>query len=64
MCNGCPEEFVTYIDYCKNLKFEQKPDYMYLRKLFKELFISEGYELDYVYDWILIPVVTFHLFKF
>ena len=39
------------------MEFKEKPDYMYLKKLFKELFVNEGYELDYVYDWILMPIV-------
>lgn len=37
--------------YCRNLKFEEKPDYNYLRKEFKDLFNRRGYEYDYVYDW-------------
>jgi casein kinase 1 len=54
LCRGCPQEFITYISYCKNLKFEEKPDYSYLRRIFKDLFFSEGYEYDYVYDWTLL----------
>eukprot|EP01017_Pseudomicrothorax_dubius_P037611 TRINITY_DN5535_c0_g1_i6.p1 TRINITY_DN5535_c0_g1~~TRINITY_DN5535_c0_g1_i6.p1 ORF type:complete len:164 (+),score=50.73 TRINITY_DN5535_c0_g1_i6:64-555(+) len=34
----------------------EKPDYNYLRKLFKELFLREAYEFDFVYDWILLPM--------
>jgi hypothetical protein len=37
--------------YCRELKFEEKPDYTYLRRMFKDLFNSMGYEQDYVYDW-------------
>lgn len=44
------------MDYVKNLKFEEKPDYTYLKKIFKERFVKEGNEFDYVYDWILIPI--------
>jgi hypothetical protein len=40
----------------KNLKFDEKPDYTYLKKIFKERFVKEGFEYDYVYDWILIPL--------
>jgi molybdopterin converting factor small subunit len=29
-----PEEFNKYLTYCRNLKFEEKPDYSYLKKLF------------------------------
>jgi casein kinase 1 len=53
LCKGLPIEFSTYLNYCRTLKFEDKPDYSYLRKMFKELFIREGLELDYMYDWTL-----------
>ena len=33
------------------MRFDEKPDYPYLRKLLKDLFVRSGYELDYVYDW-------------
>ena len=47
---------MQYLNYTKGLKFEDKPDYSFLKKLFKERFVKEGYEHDYVYDWILIPM--------
>mmetsp|Transcript_6038 Transcript_6038/g.5382 ORF Transcript_6038/g.5382 Transcript_6038/m.5382 type:complete len:168 (+) Transcript_6038:751-1254(+) len=53
LCKTLPIEFSTYLNYCRTLRFEDKPDYGYLRKMFKELFIREGYELDYMYDWTL-----------
>jgi len=51
LCKGFPNEFVTYLSYCRNLKFEDKPDYNYLKNLFKDLFTKSGFELDYQYDW-------------
>ena len=51
-------EFATYLTYCKSLRFEDRPDYGYLRKLFKELLIREGYEYDYVYDWTLVDKIA------
>jgi len=51
LCKGLPTEFVTYLTYCRNLRFEDKPDYVYLRNLLKDLFIKSGYELDYQFDW-------------
>lgn len=33
------------------LRFEDRPDYAYLRRLFKELFSKEGYENDGIFDW-------------
>jgi len=54
LCKGFPHEFVTYLSYCKNLKFEEKPDYNYLRNLFKDLCIKSGYTVDYMFDWALL----------
>lgn len=51
LCKGFPAEFVTYLTYCRNLKFDEKPDYSFLKGLFKELFVKSGFECDYVYDW-------------
>ena len=34
LCEGLPEEFIDYIKYCRNLEFEQEPNYNYLRNLF------------------------------
>ena len=42
---------MTYLKYCKNLKFEDRPDYNYLRRIFREQFLKCGYEHDFVFDW-------------
>lgn len=42
------------MNYCRNLKFEEKPDYSYLKKLFKDLMLKNGFECDYAYDWTII----------
>lgn len=51
LTKGYPEEFAIYMNYCRSLKFEEKPDIGYLRKLFKDLFYRMGYEYDFVFDW-------------
>ena len=51
LCSGLPVEFARFLTYCKSLHFEDKPDYAYLRKLLKTLFLREGYKYDDVYDW-------------
>lgn len=53
LTRGLPEEFNTYLQYCRNLKFEEKPDYNYMRKIFKDLMYKNGYDYDYKYDWVL-----------
>lgn len=52
LCKGYPVEFTTYLNYCRALRFEDKPDYNYLRRLFKELFSREGFDPDAAFDWI------------
>lgn len=49
---GQPEEFSKYLQYCRNIMFEEKPDYNYLRGLFKGCMARNGYEYDGRYDWI------------
>lgn len=37
LCKGFPQEFVKYFNYVKNLKFEEKPDYNFLKRMFQDL---------------------------
>ncbi|KAE8685044.1 Casein kinase I isoform epsilon [Hibiscus syriacus] len=54
LCKSYPSEFVAYFHYCRSLRFEDKPDYSYLKRLFRDLFIREGYQFDYIFDWTLL----------
>ena len=54
LCMGYPKEFAIYLNYVRQLKFKEIPDYKYLRKLFKDLFIKKGYKNDSIFDWNLI----------
>jgi casein kinase 1 len=36
------QEFVTYFQYVRSLKFDEKPDYAFLRRMFRDLFAKEG----------------------
>ncbi|KAL3532641.1 hypothetical protein ACH5RR_006162 [Cinchona calisaya] len=51
LCRGYPTEFASYFHYCRSLRFEDKPDYAYLKRIFRDLFIHEGFQFDYVFDW-------------
>ena len=55
-------EFATYINYCRSLRFEEKPDYGYLRQLIRNLFHRQGFSYDYVFDWNAIKEVSFSFF--
>lgn len=45
LCRGYPPEFASYFHYCRSLRFDDKPDYAYLKRLFRDLFIREGFFL-------------------
>jgi serine/threonine protein kinase len=51
LCKGYPSEFRSYFEYCRSLRFEDRPDYAYLKRLFKELFYRKGYQYDNMFDW-------------
>ncbi|KAI0488024.1 hypothetical protein KFK09_027847 [Dendrobium nobile] len=51
LCRGYPSEFASYFHYCRSLRFDDKPDYAYLKRLFRDLFIREGFQFDYIFDW-------------
>jgi hypothetical protein len=46
-----PKEFAQYFDYVKKLTFYDKPDYKYLRRLFKTVYLKEKFNNDYRFDW-------------
>lgn len=52
LCRGYPIEFQTYMTYCKTLGFEDRPDYAYLKRMFKDLYTKEFQDYDYLFDWI------------
>lgn len=51
LCKGYPTEFRSYFEYCRSLRFEDRPDYAYLKRLFKELFYRKGFQYDNMFDW-------------
>jgi len=55
LARGFPNEFAIYLNYTRSLRFDDKPDYSYLRKLFRDLFVREGFQYDYLFDWSVQP---------
>ena len=51
LCRGFPSEFAEYINYTRNLEYEQDPDYYYLKNLFLEVLGRDGFRIDCYYDW-------------
>lgn len=50
LCEGLPSCFFNYITYCRKLRFEETPDYNYLRSLFTNTAEELGIELKYMWS--------------
>ncbi|KAH0450830.1 hypothetical protein IEQ34_021522 [Dendrobium chrysotoxum] len=61
LCRGYPTEFASYFHYCRSLRFDDKPDYAYLKRLFRDLFIREGFQFDYMFDWTILKFQQSHV---
>jgi casein kinase 1 len=46
LCKDCPGSFYTYMSYARSLSFSSKPDYSYIKKLFRETFVQN----ELIYD--------------
>ena len=51
ICQGFNSRFVTYLDYCRGLEFEEEPDYTMLKYLFVNCLQEEEEEFDQIFDW-------------
>ena len=56
LCNGLPNEFLHYLNYCKNLQFEERPDYEFLKGLFGRLLglVISNFNIrrnELIFDW-------------
>eukprot|EP00928_Gymnodinium_smaydae_P081089 TRINITY_DN64667_c0_g1_i1.p1 TRINITY_DN64667_c0_g1~~TRINITY_DN64667_c0_g1_i1.p1 ORF type:complete len:506 (-),score=75.73 TRINITY_DN64667_c0_g1_i1:20-1537(-) len=52
LCANYPPEFATYLNYCRALRFEDRPDYNHLRNMFRSVFLRSGFRQDFCFDWI------------
>jgi len=51
LCKGHPNVFHSFLSYCIALRFDDRPDYAYIRRLFRDQFMREGFIKDGVFDW-------------
>lgn len=51
LCKDFPQEFEEYLTYCRNLGFEQDPDYDYLKGLFNKVLRLRNFEFNSMFDW-------------
>ncbi|KCV71038.1 CK1/CK1/CK1-D protein kinase [Fonticula alba] len=51
LCRSYPNEFLEYFNHVRGLRYNDKPDYVYLRNLFRNLFNARNFVYDYMFDW-------------
>ena len=51
LCEGYPDELVLFLMHCRALKFDDTPDYEYLRKLLRDLYVRKAFPSDLQFDW-------------
>lgn len=56
LTRNLPYEFSLFLNYARSLRFDDKPDYLYLRKVLRDLFVRSGYRYDYVFDWTIVKL--------
>ena len=53
LCFGLPEQFTDFVKYSYSLKFEQSPNYNYLRSLFITLIEKKYFKYNnYIFSWV------------
>jgi len=51
LCQGVSEEFFQFLAYCRNLRFDEAPDYLYARNLFRVKIQQSGFVGEVTFDW-------------
>ena len=53
LCAGLPKETITFIQYARDMRYEDKPNYSHLRGLMRKIAAKNGLKMDYnKFDWI------------
>lgn len=55
LCAGLPMAFLSYMNYVRNLEFDEAPDYKRCRQYFDDLYEHKNFAHDFVFEW--------HVFK-
>ena len=51
-CKNLPKQFFDYLNYCRNLHFQEDPNYEYLKNLFKSVMEENNFLNDLKFSWI------------
>ncbi len=54
LCNNLSKKFAIYFHHVNFLDVDDKSKYLYLRKIFRDLFICEDFKYDQIFDWIVL----------
>ena len=53
LCLGLPKETIKFIQYARDMRYDDKPNYSYLRGLMRKIATKNGLKMDYnKFDWI------------
>jgi len=64
LCSGLPIEFQAYLNYTRSMKFNERPDYSYILRIFRDLFDRKGYIYDSVFDWVSLWTIDSNIFEY
>lgn len=51
LCKGLPSAFASYFKYVRALRFDARPNYVYLLRIFRDLYARRRFSHDYMFDW-------------
>jgi hypothetical protein len=51
LCADLPFEFQRMLGAIRRLNFDEKPKYGWFRRIFRQLFLKEGFVYDGIFDW-------------
>lgn len=54
LCRDFSEKFRAYFDQIRSLDFDETSTYVYLRKIFRNLFVQDDFDYDRIFDWIIL----------
>jgi len=53
LCHELPKETIKFIQYARDMRYDDKPNYSYLRGLMRKIAVKNGLKMDYnKFDWI------------
>ena len=51
LCDKLPKEFIDFVNYIKDLTFDDKPNYEYLRSILGNIYDNYNFNYDTIYDF-------------